>query len=56
MLTASLVLSLLTSSAGGGGADILTGGSGADLFVYKTAGEGGDTITDFAFGIDKFAV
>ncbi len=42
--------------SGGSGADILTGGSGADLFVYKTAGEGGDTITDFTFGVDKFAV
>ncbi|MCC3475035.1 MULTISPECIES: cadherin-like domain-containing protein [unclassified Microcoleus] len=40
--------------SGGSGADILTGGSGADIFVYNSPGEGGDTITDFAFGVDKF--
>ncbi|MBD1811426.1 cadherin-like domain-containing protein, partial [Microcoleus vaginatus] len=40
--------------SGGSGADVLAGGSGADLFVYKAAGEGGDTITDFTVGVDKF--
>ncbi|MDP8933603.1 MAG: calcium-binding protein, partial [Cyanobacteriota bacterium] len=40
--------------SGGTGADFLTGGAGADLFVYKAAGEGGDTITDFTSGADKF--
>jgi hypothetical protein len=31
----------------GAGADILTGGLGADRFVYRAAGEGLDRITDF---------
>ncbi|MEG4023952.1 cadherin-like domain-containing protein, partial [Microcoleus sp. S13C4] len=40
--------------SGGSGADVITGGAGADLFVYKAAGEGGDTVTDFTSGVDKF--
>jgi Ca2+-binding RTX toxin-like protein len=40
--------------SGGSGADFLTGGSGADIFAYKNPGEGGDTITDFTAGVDKF--
>ena len=39
---------------GGGGADILTGGSGADIFAYTTTKEGGDKISDFKSGTDKF--
>jgi Ca2+-binding RTX toxin-like protein len=40
---------------GGAGADTLSGGADSDLFVYKTQSQGGDTITDFASGTDKFA-
>ncbi|MDX2214220.1 MAG: GDSL-type esterase/lipase family protein [Oculatellaceae cyanobacterium bins.114] len=32
---------------GGAGGDRITGGGGADTFVYRSAAEGGDTITDF---------
>lgn len=33
--------------AGGTGRDRLTGGAGPDAFIYRTAAEGGDRITDF---------
>ncbi|NJR22895.1 MAG: hypothetical protein HC786_12395 [Richelia sp. CSU_2_1] len=39
---------------GGIGFDVLTGGSGADIFSYTTTKEGGDKITDFTSGTDKF--
>ncbi|MEG4329942.1 cadherin-like domain-containing protein, partial [Microcoleus sp. herbarium5] len=39
---------------GGLGLDVLSGGSGADLFVYRTTKEGGDKISDFTVGVDKF--
>jgi len=39
---------------GGTGADTITGGSGSDIFVYNSAGEGGDMVTDFTTGMDKF--
>ena len=39
---------------GGAGADTLTGGEGADQFHYQTLAEGGDVITDFDSGKDKF--
>ncbi|WP_293135651.1 calcium-binding protein [Microcoleus sp. bin38.metabat.b11b12b14.051] len=39
---------------GGLGADVLSGGSGTDLFIYTTTKEGGDKITDFKSGTDKF--
>jgi len=53
---------------GGTGADILTGGAGAEDFFYLSyndhynqygtleANEGGDTITDFATGVDHITV
>ncbi|MDP3428646.1 MAG: hypothetical protein Q8S17_14895, partial [Humidesulfovibrio sp.] len=43
---------------GGGGADTLTGATDlgyADLFIYKTQSQGGDTITNFTSGVDKLA-
>ncbi|MEG4228958.1 calcium-binding protein, partial [Microcoleus sp. N9_B1] len=39
---------------GGLGLDVISGGSGADLFVYRTTKEGGDKISDFTVGVDKF--
>ncbi|MFM9267400.1 calcium-binding protein [Tychonema sp. BBK16] len=39
---------------GGGGVDVLNGGSGADIFAYTTTKEGGDKISDFKSGTDKF--
>jgi len=39
---------------GGEGADILTGGAGADEFFFlQWQSDGGDTLTDFASGIDR---
>lgn len=38
---------------GGVGADLLTGGGGADIVVYQSLADAGDTITDFAPGIDR---
>ncbi|MEJ6484640.1 Ig-like domain-containing protein [Nostoc punctiforme UO1] len=40
---------------GGSGADVLTGGTGRDKFVL-TSSAGGDTITDFADGVDWLAL
>ena len=39
---------------GGEGADTLTGGGGKDEFHYQTLAEGGDVVTDFNSGKDKF--
>lgn len=39
----------------GGGADVLTGGAGADVFVFCRDGEA-DRIADFQPGIDKIDV
>ena len=36
----------------GKGRDIITGGGGSDIFVYKSYKDGGDTITDFAAAND----
>lgn len=41
---------------GGGGADLLRGGAGADDFVYRSPSEGGDVIRDFPAGRDKICV
>jgi Ca2+-binding RTX toxin-like protein len=41
---------------GGLGTDTLTGGPGQDLVVFNTPGDGPDTITDFAPGVDKIVV
>ena len=41
---------------GGAGKDFLTGGSGADTFCFASLAEAGDTIADFAHGVDKIAL
>ena len=41
---------------GGFGADNLTGGAGADTFLFTDFAEKGDHITDFETGIDALAV
>ena len=38
---------------GGYGADILTGESGVDTFIFLSTNDTGDTITDFVLGTDK---
>ncbi|MDZ4761724.1 MAG: Ig-like domain-containing protein [Alphaproteobacteria bacterium] len=38
------------------GPQILTGGAGADSFIFATPAAGGDTITDFAPGSDRIEV
>ena len=43
----------LTGSAG---ADTISGGEGSDRFIYFDTSQGGDTIDDFAVGVDKIAV
>jgi len=40
---------------GGSGADVLKGGSGSDTF-YFAAGDGGDSIEDFASGMDQIQI
>ena len=40
------------SLSGGAGADTLTGGTGRDQFVYTSAVDGTDTVTDFQTGTD----
>lgn len=40
---------------GGSGADVLKGGSGSDTFYFAT-GDGGDSIEDFASGIDQIQI
>ena len=39
---------------GGAGADTITGGEGGDNFVFASATDGADTITDFASGTDTY--
>ena len=41
---------------GSQGADTVSGGEGSDQFVYLNPNDGGDTITDFAVGMDKITV
>jgi len=41
---------------GAAGADTLTGGAGSDSFLYNSATEGSDTISDFVTGVDSFRI
>lgn len=42
--------------SGGASGDLLSGGLGADVFNFNFTSEGGDTVSDFASGSDRFHV
>lgn len=41
---------------GNAGRDVLTGGAGADTFFYFDPSDGGDVVTDFEAGVDRFEI
>ena len=45
-------MSVMEVDDGGAGGDLLTGGAGADTFVFR-AGFGHDVVTDFTVGQDQ---
>ena len=61
-LTGNQLANMLTGSAGNdvlqgnAGLDTLTGGLGSDTFVFRSWGDGADTITDFASGLDRISL
>ncbi|EAQ23925.1 hypothetical protein ROS217_15360 [Roseovarius sp. 217] len=45
------------SNSGGAGNNLMTGGAGADQFVFSAFFDGeSDVITDFEYGIDRFFI
>ena len=44
------------NAVGFGGNDTITGGDGADIFVFTKGENGTDTITDFSTGTDKIDI
>jgi len=52
----AVTTNLIDQITGGAGNDTLTGGDGADVFVFNSPADGTDTITDFVSGVDDIGI
>ncbi len=52
----AVTTNLIDQITGGAGDDTVTGGNGADMFVFNSPDDGVDIITDFASGVDDIGI